>query len=329
MYIGTKGNAEMKKYLALVVMTISLILTVFGVGYTCVKGTQQVRGIKLVPVTAVESLSYSGTVEYSDSSTCNSKGSGIVQAVLAKNGDRVEKGDVILTVLETEKELSGGDILSSITSGSVGSLSSLSDLGASVTVYTAGRSGIMSGLQLEAGGVYLKGQTLFRVSTEDSYRVCLNVAEKDISKIKKGQQVSIDCRALPVMMHGTVLSIGDSASVSATQSGKLTAVRVTVSIDEAPDDLKTGYTADCRIVTKKQENTLLAPYSSVVSDESGSFVYRSEGPKLVRQSVETGSEYTNGIELLSGVSDGDVIVCDAALVADINKTVIGTVVVYR
>ncbi len=311
----------MKKYVALFLLSASIILIVFAVGYTRVENTEFVKAVRVERETAVEKLNYSGTIEYSGSSTVNADGSGVVQSVFFKNGDRVEKGEPILSVCETYADLSGNDLLSSVLTGSE-SLSDLVGSGGAVNVYSAERSGRISGLDLDSGGLYMKGQTLFKISDESSFQVQLNIPEKDISKIKKGQKATIDCKAAANVFQGEVAEISDSAKQTSTQSGKLTTVRVIVKLTSGADSLKPGYTADCTIITAMRENTLLAPYSSIAYDsDGGAYVYISEGHSVERRSVKTGTEYSNGIEITEGISEGDIIVYDADKVENEKRTV--------
>ena len=318
----------MKKYVVLVLISITLILIVFAVGYTRVEGTDLVKGVRIDPSTAVERVNYSGTVEYADSASASAKGSGVVQTVFFKNGDHVDEGDVVLSVCETYADISGSDIMSRLTANSADALTSLIGADPTVTFYSAGRSGVISGLDVESGGFFTKGQTLFKVSEQEGFQVQLNVSEKDISKVEPGQDVRIDCKALSHLLGGTVQSVGDTAKQTATSSGKITTVRVTVKINDSADGLKTGYTADCSIVTDRKDGALLAPYSAVGYDDGGAaYVYLKSGSAVKKQPVSVGKEYSNGIEITKGISDGDIIVYDAAKVSDPARTVVNEVTV--
>lgn len=318
----------MKKYVILFILSITLILIIFAVGYTRVENIDYVRAVRIDKTTAVERLDYSGTVEYADSASATAKGSGVVQAVFASNGDFVEKGDAVLSVYETEADISSSDLMSQFASGGLSSLESLARGSGALTVYSAEKDGIVSGLSLESGGFFTSGQTLFRVSGQQSFQVRLNVSEKDISKIKVGQNVTVDCKALPRVLHGEVRSVGDTASQTSLASGKVTTVKVIVAIDESSDDLKTGYTADCSVVCERREGVLLAPYPSVCTDENGNaFVYIAAESCVKKHIVKTGKEYSGGVEIISGLSDGDIIVYDAAKVEEPAHTIVKDILV--
>lgn len=313
----------MKKYVLLIFITLTMILTIVAVGHTKTDGVALVRGVTAEEKTAVERVNYTGSVEYADSTAVTAAGSGVVQSVFAKNGGRVSRGDVILAVCETSADISSSDIMASLTSGGLSSVTDLFGEGASVTVYTAESSGIVSGLDIEPGGFYLKGQTLFTVSEEKAYRVVLNVSEKDIAKVSPGQDVTIDCKALPNVFYGTVLSVSDSARQMSTQTGKLATVRVTVAIENAPNDLRPGYTADCSIITQRRDSVLMVPYSAVITDDDGKgYVYVSKKSGVDKREVVTGSEYSNGVEIKKGLKSGEVVVYDAPRVRDPSKTII-------
>lgn len=316
----------MKKYIILSLISLSLILTVIATGYTKISGVEYTSAVRIEAETAVEKLNYSGTVEYSNASVCVSSGTGMVQSVLVNNGDYVKKGDCVVVAFQTESELSKSDILSAITTNDYDKFTSMFENNSSVVVYEAGSSGIVSELNLEESSVIQKGQTLFKVSPENSFQVQINVTENDIPKIKIGQSVSIDCKAVSGFFIGTVSSISNSAKQTTTASGKETTVKVTVKIDNPSDEIKPGYSAACSITVARAENVLLAPYSSVTKDESGEdFVYLLSDGVLKKHYVICGKEYNNGVEIKDGLSQGDIILSDISEVKNPENAVVDEV----
>lgn len=316
----------MKKYIILSLISLSLILTVIATGYTKVKSIEYASAVRIEGETAVEQLNYSGTVEYKNSSVCVSSGTGMVQSVLVNNGDYVKKGDYIVIAYQTESELSKTDILSAITSGDYDKLNSMFENNSSVVVYEAGSSGIISDLSLEESSVIHKGQTLFKISPENSFQVQINVTENDIPKIQVGQSVRIDCKAASDVFRGTVSSISKSAKQTTTASGKETTVKVTVQIDDANSELRSGYTAACCITVAKAENVLLAPYNGVAKDECGdNFVYLLCDSAVKKHYVICGKEYNNGIEIKDGLLSGDIILSDISEVENPENAVVDEV----
>ncbi len=316
----------MKKYIILSLVSLSIILTIFASGYTKISSIEYVSAFIAERTTAFEKLNYSGTVEYNNSTAALSSGSGMVQSVFVNSGDYVEKGTPILSVYQTDAEISKSDILSAITSNDFDSVSSFLDSNASIEIYEAQDSGILSDLDLEEGSIFQKNQTLFKISPQRSFQIRVNVIEKDIPKIKTDQSVRIDCKAVPKVLIGTVKSIGNSAKQTTTANGKETTVTVIIGIDEECEEIKSGYTAECSITVSEKENTVLIPYHALGTDDNGkSFVYVIKDNRLQKKYVDCGFEYTNGIEIKKGISENDIVASDASQIKDPENTVVNEV----
>ena len=316
----------MKKYILLSLTSLSVILIIFASGYSKVLEIEYVSAVKIEKTTAFEKINYNGTVEYNNSSVCTANGTGVVQSVLVNNGDYVEKGDPVLTVYQTDTELTRADIMSYAASGDYEELADMLNGDISVSVYEANASGLINSLDFNQGSVFQKGQTLFKVSPEQSFQVQINAVEKDIPRIKVGQKVRIDCKALSDMLYGTVKSIGSSASQTSTSMGKETTVKVLISIDDQNSEIKPGYTALCSITLAEKKNTLLIPYSSVKQDDNGkNYVYYVNKNRVQKHYVTVGTEYSNGLEIKNGLNTNDIIVYDASCVKEIDKTTVNEV----
>ncbi len=310
----------MKKYFILLILTLVILSSIFAVGYTYKQNIKYVKAIEIIPTAALEKINYNGTIEYSDSKSVYASGSGIIQTVFFHNGDYVEKGDAVLSVCETSADVT------SLLLGKLDSISSLLD-GGTIKIYEAENSGIISGIISDSGKIFTKGQTLFKISNEDSYQLQFSVNEKDIPKIKKGQSVIVDCKALTDIFYAKISYIGDSA----VQNGKITYVKVTADIDSPPPDLKSGYSADCSVIVNRKENILLVPYSCIVHDDEKDedFVYISSNQKIQKQKITLGTEFSSGAEIISGIKEGDLVVYDAQKITDPQSTVINEVLVHE
>ncbi|MDE7389894.1 MAG: HlyD family efflux transporter periplasmic adaptor subunit [Lachnospiraceae bacterium] len=320
----------MKKYIVLLCLSLTAVLSVFAVGYNCVENINYISAISLSESTAVESLVYSGAVEYMNSSHCYAYGTGVVQSLLVNDGDYVTDGTPVMTVYQTEDEISKSDIMSALTDNSYDELYNMISDKASVVVYSAEGDGIISSLNMDEGSIFQKGQTLFKVSPENSYQVQLNISERDISKIKLGQSVQVYCKAVKKKLKGTVISIGSSAKQSSTTAGKETTVSVVVSVDDECEELKCGYSAVCTIIVSQKENALLIPYSSLGADENGDeFVYIYSDGKIEPHYVMCGKEYSNGQEIKAGLSPNDIIVSTFSDVKDVRNSVVNEVKPYE
>ena len=76
-----------------------------------------------------------------------------------------------------------------------------------------------------------------------------------------------------------------------------------------PDNrLKPGYTAKTSIILSEPEMMTLVPYEIINQDENGEYVYLLENNKAVKRYIQTGAELSEGIEIISGIKNGDYLI---------------------
>ena len=88
-----------------------------------------------------------------------------------------------------------------------------------------------------------------------------------------------------------------------------TVVDVCASIDNLDEEVKAGYTINAKIVVEKEKEINVVPYEAVMQDENETeYVYVFANGMAVRKDIETGVELTDGVEVLSGVSQDEPII---------------------
>jgi multidrug efflux pump subunit AcrA (membrane-fusion protein) len=97
---------------------------------------------------------------------------------------------------------------------------------------------VVSGdLSQQLGSPVEKGKVLFEIAPLDSYRVILNVDERDISQIEVGQQGSLALSGMPYnVMHFAVKQV---TPVATSKDGS-NYFRVEAQIDEPSERLRPG-----------------------------------------------------------------------------------------
>lgn len=135
------------------------------------------------------------------------------------------------------------------------------------------------------------------------------VGEKDISSVRSGQTAEITGDAFPDCVYtGTVSYIADYAAVKPNGAAAKPVIEVKIAIDNPDDRLKAGYTATARLATSDAETVTVVPYEAVDQDENGEFVYVLENNTAVRRYIVTGQELADGVEVRSGLLDGDFVI---------------------
>lgn len=130
------------------------------------------------------------------------------------------------------------------------------------------------------------------------------IYEKDISKIKMGQEVEVLVPAFPEeKFFGTIKYISDVLN----EETRTITVRTEVINKEMK--LKAGMLASIKITLKQQSMTLAIPDECILEDQGEEIVFIKKGEEFFLQVIETGAEENGYIEITQGLSEGDEVVC--------------------
>lgn len=233
------------------------------------------------------------------------------------------------------------------------------------TIYSPA-DGTISSLGVELGERVLgtqqmTGTELLRVANLNNMEVEVDVNENDIVKINVGDSAKVEVDAyLKKEFRGIVTSISNSASTALT-ADQVTNFKVKVRIlKESYADLlegkpanfspfRPGMTATVDIITKRKENVLSVPISSVVvksdtsatakpvvvkskddqnnnqkapkSDKKFECVFVKEGDKAKLRVIKTGIQDDTNIEISLGLKKGDIVIVGpyATVTKDLNS----------
>ena len=153
------------------------------------------------------------------------------------------------------------------------------------------------------------GQPIVVLTSGDKPKVTVAVADKYIREVQTGDEVEVRFPDLPGQKITAVVS-----EISPTSSG--TGASVTVLLGEASSDVRPGLSADVLFTFGSRDDTTryLLPPAAVGQDDQGEFVYlvapREGGlGEVKRVGVTINPEPTaDGIEILEGVKEGDLVV---------------------
>lgn len=135
------------------------------------------------------------------------------------------------------------------------------------------------------------------------------IGESSISSVKVGQKATVTGVGFKDKYYdATVIKIGDKAQKTTALNSKNVVVEVFLKIDSPDTALKTGFTAKADIFTGEQAFKTLVPYSAVLQDGMGEYVYVKEGDAAQKRYIQTGLELENGYEILSGLNEGDTVI---------------------
>ncbi len=170
-------------------------------------------------------------------------------------------------------------------------------------------SGTVASVLIREGEQAAPGSPAITVLNEDAYHITVSVDEIDIDQVQMGQPVVITLDALPdAPVQGVVSEI---APTSTSTSGVVTYL-VTINIDETNTaDLRPGMSASAAITVDELDNVLMVPNWAVrLNRETGEAFVLTRGPDgtVSEVVVQTGLRNESFSEVLSGLSEGDVVV---------------------
>ena len=169
--------------------------------------------------------------------------------------------------------------------------------------------GIISDVTAQEGETIVAGlQVANLVTVLDPVRLemWIYVDETDIGKVKTGQQVEYYVDTFQdKLFHGTIEKIYPQPVVKENIVYYLAIVRVS---KEDSSFLKPEMTTHSKIIFSEQQNILIAPNASVKFEKGKQVVYKITGPDKVQQmEVRTGIRGEDNTEIISGVSEGDML----------------------
>jgi macrolide-specific efflux system membrane fusion protein len=146
------------------------------------------------------------------------------------------------------------------------------------------------------------------VVLSDKLIVQAQIDETDIGKVMIGQEADISLDAYPdIRVKGMVSHIYyESKTVN-----NVTIYQVDVLPDTTPIVFRSGMTATVSIVEKTREGALLLPLEAVKRGKDGDYVLfcREPGAKPEERVVEIGLSDEKNVEIVSGLSEGDKVIC--------------------
>ena len=140
------------------------------------------------------------------------------------------------------------------------------------------------------------------------------VNEIDISKLEKGQKVTLGIDAIPEkQLDGEIVSVANIGQPMPKSDAKVFEVKIRVFGNV--NDLKPSMTTSNIIQTANYHDTLYIPAEAVFENDSLQYVYL-EKNGLVKQVVDLGDQNENHILINKGLEEGDIVLLTEPINAD-------------
>jgi len=272
------------------------------------------------------------TLEAEEETQVVAKVSGVVKEIMVEEGDLISKGQ-ILAKLDDEKisvqveqaaanlaklknqfsrskELHEKELASTEEYQSVKcefeaqqAAYNLAKLDLQYTNIRSPISGVVAERLIKKGNMVLTNQNVFKVVNLDPLLALLHVPEQEMSKLKKNQPAELTFDAL----KGKFFK-GHIKRISPVVDPQTGTVKVTVQVRDISGQLKPGMFTRVNIIHDVRKNVILAPKSSIISEDRNSKVFVVQDSLALQKFVELGYMNTTHVQVLSGLQPGDLVV---------------------
>ena len=176
------------------------------------------------------------------------------------------------------------------------------------TVITAPFSGVV-GLRKVSLGAYLEaGDDIAKLEDLSSVKVDFRVPEIYLSKIRSGQSIS-----LIVDAYATTPFKGKVYAIETGIDGETRTALVRARVNNKAGKLHSGMFARVSLVMSKKKDALSVPERALWPQGTENFVYKVVDGKVSLVKVELGQRSPGFVEIIDGLSPGDVVVSEGQM----------------
>ncbi|MGB7294700.1 MAG: efflux RND transporter periplasmic adaptor subunit [Candidatus Aminicenantales bacterium] len=153
------------------------------------------------------------------------------------------------------------------------------------------------------GGMIDQASEILTIMDPSLLCVDAEVYERDIAKMRNGQNVDVSVPAYPdEKFQGKICYIGD------VLKEETRTITVRTEVENRGNKLKPGMFANVIIFLNHQTRALVLPQQAVLDDKDNKIVFIKRGDQFFAARVEIGSKQNGLVEITGGLEEGDEIV---------------------
>jgi HlyD family secretion protein len=173
------------------------------------------------------------------------------------------------------------------------------------TVIRAPLDGTISKFDAKLGQIASPNVPVISMMSSGRFEIETHISETDIAKVKVGDKanITIDAYGNDVIFEAAVTNV-DPAE---TAVNGVTTYKVTLQFTKDDDRIKSGMTANVKIITAEKQNVVAVPERTIITRGTDKFVLLDNGTSSPEErKVLVGIKGANGYwEIISGLNDGD------------------------
>lgn len=174
------------------------------------------------------------------------------------------------------------------------------------SILYAESDGIILAINYSSGATTVPEQAVVAIGKEDKVVAEIVVSQEDITKIEEGQEVKISVSAfIDAKFTGKVKSL----NLKPNTQGNSTSYSVAVEIDKNDYRLLDGMTVSAQFIVKEVKDVIMLS-NKAITLKDGKQIVNLKQEDGTRKEVEITTGFSDGknTEILSGLSEGDVVV---------------------
>ena len=168
-------------------------------------------------------------------------------------------------------------------------------------------SGIVTVQNAKVGEIVSANAAATSIISEAQFEIEANISEVDIANIKVGNSAfaTLDAYGNDVNFDATVTEIDPAETIV---NGIIT-YKTTLQFKEKDSRIKSGMTANVRIILDTRENVIVVPESVIISKDGKKFVkILKDGGSISEVEVKIDLIGREGVEIINGIEEGDKVV---------------------
>lgn|GEM_PF-3777107 len=228
---------------------------------------------------------------------------GLVDEVFVEDGDHVEEGDELLSLLH-------GPAITAPVAGTV----IIAPTPATAQSIAVGGGVPVSGATPMEGYAVAPGMVLFTLYDPGDMKFVAEISEADIARLSLDQSATVTLDAFEgKLFEGSIVKIAQVAQTTMTGG---TVFPVEVALKAVSENPSIGMKGDAAIRISTQSGVMTIVRQALFSEGNDDYVYAVDEGKLVKKSVTVGEMTDKRVEIRGGLRAGD----EVALASNVSFT---------
>lgn len=252
----------------------------------------------------VISSANTGVFKSINSNTVRAKSTGTVEEVYVNEGKRVQKGDVIATLSNSDLEASLQN--TNLTLENLNNQLSLLKEQQKNYLISSPINGTITKQDVEVGDIVPAGTVLTTISDKNRMEFIVPIDELDIAKLNYDNEVRVTVDALSetedAPLAGKIIDIPHQGITTAGVTDYYVTIEVT-----GNEKMKISMNANADIVVESVKDVLIVPVDAVIKENGKRYVdiLLEDKVTIERKEVDVGASDITNIEIISGLIEGE------------------------